>query len=193
MDWTTCCVCAQVQDSRFSPYLDEKTEKEVAAHRYECCNREVCPPCLQSQPRFRSYCPYCQQASGAVQQPDSSKSAWARHARPGVEDSEKSYDGMTLIDGLSEDEPAADVLHFVDPNNDSINSLAIRYAVPAKCLRHTNGIYSDHLLAARRSILIPGEYYKGGVSLSPRPIEGEEEEARKGKLRRFQTTCKVPE
>jgi hypothetical protein len=39
--------------------------------------------------------------------------------------------------------------------------------------------------------LIPGEYYKGGVSLSPRPIEGEEEEMRKGKIRRFMTSCKV--
>lgn len=41
--------------------------------------------------------------------------------------------------------------------------------------------------------MIPGEHYKGGVSLSPRPIEGEEEELRKSKIRRFMTACKVSE
>jgi hypothetical protein len=48
-------------------------------------------------------------------------------------------------------------------------------------------------LLARRTVLIPGEYYKGGVSLSPRPVEGEEEEARKGKIRRWMVACKVAE
>jgi len=46
---------------------------------------------------------------------------------------------------------------------------------------------------ARRTLLIPGEYYKGGVSLSPRPLEGEEEEIRKGKVRKFMVGCKVTE
>ncbi|MBH1945610.1 hypothetical protein I5L01_15440 [Erythrobacter sp. YJ-T3-07] len=40
---------------------------------------------------------------------------------------------------------------------------------------------------------MPGEFYKGGVSLSPRPVEGEEEELRKGKIRRFMVACKVSE
>jgi hypothetical protein len=48
-------------------------------------------------------------------------------------------------------------------------------------------------LAARKTLLIPGEYYKGGVSLSPRPLEGEEEELRKAKVRRFMIGCKVAE
>jgi hypothetical protein len=48
-------------------------------------------------------------------------------------------------------------------------------------------------LLARRTVVIPGEYYKGGVSLSPRPVEGEEEEARKGKIRRWMVACKVAE
>jgi hypothetical protein len=60
-------------------------------------------------------------------------------------------------------------------------------------LRKANNISSDHLLVGRRTVIIPGEYYKGGVSLSPRPIEGEEEEARKSKIRRWMVTCKVPE
>jgi LysM repeat protein len=85
------------------------------------------------------------------------------------------------------------VLHFVDQNNDSMTSLSLRYGVPIDALRRTNNLYADHLLAARRTILIPGEYYKGGVSLSPRPLEGEEEEIKKTKLRKFMVGCKVSE
>ena len=84
------------------------------------------------------------------------------------------------------------MLHFVHPD-DSIAALALRYAVPVSALRRKNGLYADHLLAARRTVLIPGEFYKGGVSLSPRPIEGEEEEMRKSKVRRFMVACKVVE
>lgn len=43
----------------------------------------------------------------------------------------------------------------------------------------------------RKTILIPGDHYRGGVSLSPRPVNGEEEERRKRKIRTFMTTCKV--
>jgi hypothetical protein len=90
-------------------------------------------------------------------------------------------------------EVAPDVLHFVDPDNDSMTSLSLRYGVPIEALRSTNSLYANHLLAARRTVLIPGEYYKGGISLSPRPVEGEEEEIRKGKVRKFMVGCKVAE
>ncbi|KAI9814231.1 MAG: hypothetical protein M1827_003397 [Pycnora praestabilis] len=90
-------------------------------------------------------------------------------------------------------EPAQDVLHFLDPANDSLASLSLRYGVPINALRKTNGLYADHLLAARRTMLIPGEYYKGGISLNPQPLEGEEEELRKAKVRRWMVTCKVAE
>ncbi|KAI4222225.1 MAG: hypothetical protein L6R36_006306 [Xanthoria steineri] len=88
-------------------------------------------------------------------------------------------------------EAADDVLHFLDPAHDTISSLALRYAVPPYALRTKNNVYADHLLAARKTILIPGEFYKGGVSLSPQPIDGEEEEMRKSKIRRWMVTCKV--
>lgn len=86
-----------------------------------------------------------------------------------------------------------DVLHFVDPSHDSILSLSLRYGVPSQALRRLNGLYADHLLAARRTILIPGEFYKGGVSLSPGPVDGEEEDIRKIKIRRWMVACKVAE
>ncbi|KAJ2989580.1 hypothetical protein NUW58_g3400 [Xylaria curta] len=92
-----------------------------------------------------------------------------------------------------DDEPAEDTLHFLNHAHDSINSLSLRYGVPASVLRRANNISSDHLIMGRRTVIIPGEYYKGGVSLSPRPIEGEEEEKRKGKIRRWMVACKVHE
>lgn len=39
--------------------------------------------------------------------------------------------------------------------------------------------------------MIPREYYKSGISLSPRPVEGEDAELRKDKIRRFMVFCKV--
>lgn len=81
----------------------------------------------------------------------------------------------------------------MDHQNDTLPGLSLRYGVPLAALRRVNGITSDHLLLARRTILIPGEFYKGGVSLSPRPVEGEEEEMRKGKVRRFMVATKVSE
>ena len=60
-------------------------------------------------------------------------------------------------------------------------------------LRRANNLTSDHLLMARRTVIIPGDYYKGGVSLSPRPVEGEDEERRKAAVRRWMVACKVSE
>ncbi|KAF4338628.1 hypothetical protein FBEOM_7531 [Fusarium beomiforme] len=158
--------------------------------------------------RFADYCPYCQVSTGPTSLPQglreppaytSVPSSSARTAQissapppysaasptPNV-DHEKA---ALAQDDMKEDAP--DILHFLDHRYDSVSSLSLRYGVPAHALRRSNNITSDHLLLARRTVLIPGEYYKGGVSLSPRPIEGEEEELRKGKIRRFMTSCKV--
>jgi hypothetical protein len=89
--------------------------------------------------------------------------------------------------------PAEDVLHFLDHSTDTVTSLSFRYNVPLPVLRRANNLTSDHLLLARRTVVIPGEYYKGGVSLSPRPVEGEDEERRKGIVRRWMVACKVAE
>jgi len=88
---------------------------------------------------------------------------------------------------------AEDVLHFLDRAQDTIQSLSLRYGVPPDALRQKNRLWADHLLAARKTILIPGEYYKGGVSLSPKPLESEEEEIRKGKVRKWMVACKIAE
>lgn len=88
--------------------------------------------------------------------------------------------------------PAPDVLHFLAPS-DTLQSLSLAYNVPIPVLRSTNNLFSDHLVAARRTVLIPGQYYKGGVSLNPRPVEGEEEELRRSKIRKWMVGCKVAE
>ncbi|KAG6112854.1 hypothetical protein E4U13_004092 [Claviceps humidiphila] len=94
--------------------------------------------------------------------------------------------------GLEKDDGAEDdVLHFLNHDVDSVTSLSFRYGVPAAALRRANNLTSDHLLWGRRTICIPSKYYKGGLSLSPRPVDGEEEETRKNKIRRFMTACKV--
>lgn len=72
-------------------------------------------------------------------------------------------------------------------------SLSLAYGVPTKALRKTNSVYADHLIQGRKTILIPGEYYKGEVSLSPQPLDSEEEELKKNKTRRMQVACKVAE
>ncbi|KAG9535472.1 hypothetical protein KCU77_g20019, partial [Aureobasidium melanogenum] len=88
-------------------------------------------------------------------------------------------------------ENAPDVLHFLTPADTAL-SLSLAYGVPLHALRKANNVFADHLIQGRRTVIIPGEYYKG-PSLSPRPVEGEEEELRKSKLRRFMVTCKVSE
>ena len=87
--------------------------------------------------------------------------------------------------------PVKDVLHYIHPSKDTVQSLGISYGVPQDALRRKNGLYADHLIVARKTVLIPGEYYKRGVSLSPQPIDVQEEEERKSKIRKFMVTCKV--
>lgn len=88
--------------------------------------------------------------------------------------------------------PADDTLHFLSHPHDTLPSLSLRYNVPIPILRSTNNLTSDHLLLARRTLLIPSSHYNG-ASLSPRPVEGEEEEHRKGVIRKWMVRCKVAE
>lgn len=196
-----CCTCAALLSS-IPPTYDEKTEKPTQyERRLECCGRAICARCITDNPRFASYCPFCQISTVPTPLPQGLRDPPA-YSPPGDSnetDEPPPYSAHNQAPPLPEKskdgpvESAPDVLHFIDPNNDSILSLSLRYGVPADALRRTNGLYADQLLAARRTLLIPGEYYKGGVSLSPRPLEGEEEEIRKGKVRKFMVGCKVAE
>ena len=93
-------------------------------------------------------------------------------------------------EGEGEPEPADDTLHFLDHSTDTVASLSLRYGVPAHVLRSYNRLAADHLLPGRRTLLVPGAWYRGGVSLSPAPVGGEQEDVRKSKIRRWQVACK---
>ncbi|KAI0480343.1 hypothetical protein GGR56DRAFT_671460 [Xylariaceae sp. FL0804] len=204
----SCCTCA----TRLAevPRLSEATEKPLPQdRRLECCPRVICGKCIHDNARFETYCPYCQISITSstlppgLKEPPSYQSiagpSSSSDAKPFLETDEPppytpSSTNAAPLDSKSGDAPAPpDTVHFLNHDIDSVTSLSLAYGVPAAALRRTNNITSDHLLLARRTILIPGEFYRGGVSLSPRPVEGEEEEARKAKIRRWMVACKVHE
>lgn len=164
-----CCTCATLLSSIPATY-DEKTEKPTQfERRLECCSRAICARCLTDNPRFANYCPYCQISTG----PSALPAQGLRDPPTYSPQNEEQEDELPPYSAHSALQPppeksnhdsdnAPDVLHFVDQNNDSLTSLSLRYGVPVDALRRTNNLYADHLLAARRTILIPGEFYKGG-------------------------------
>jgi hypothetical protein len=205
----SCCTCATLLSS--IPLSDESEKTRHPSRYVECCGRTICGPCLINNRRFESYCPFCQISTtdrslppGLKDPPTYSEPSNPRPVRSKqyfeLDEDEEPPAYSTLVGQVSvnekasqSEEPAEDVLHFLHHPHDSIASLALAYNVPAHILRQTNNLWSEHLLAARRTLIIPGAYYKGGVSLSPRPVEGEEEESRKAKVRRFMVACKVAE
>jgi hypothetical protein len=196
-----CCTCASLLSS-IPPTYNEKTEKPSQyERRLECCGRAICARCITDNPRFQTYCPFCQVSiiptslPQGLRDPPPYSPPSASLKQEDFESDPPRYSDLIDVKTLPEKsrEDAPDVLHFIDPQRDSVSSLSLQYGVPASALRKTNALYADHLLAARRTVLIPGEYYKGGISLSPRPVEGEEEELRKSKVRKWMVACKVAE
>ncbi|KAK6078557.1 hypothetical protein SCUP234_06180 [Seiridium cupressi] len=200
-----CCTCATLLTK--VPRYNENEKPLPDDRALECCPRVICGNCIHKNSRFQTYCPYCQISTTPSRLPqglkeppsynslaESSKDNKYNQAPPPYSaSSTKRLDPLDEKSVPLDDEPAEDVLHFLNHNHDTVTSLSLRYGVPAGVLRRANNVTSDHLLLGRKTVIIPGEYYKGGVSLSPSPIEGEEEELRKGKIRRFMVACKVSE
>jgi hypothetical protein len=193
----SCATCAQ---SYHTP-----SEKPLFPGRtLPCCSRTICARCLNQNKRYESYCPYCQITTAPSSLPQglrdpppysSLESNVAPPENTSDDDTLPAYQAGSYAGSANEKggaAPAEDVLHFVAPE-DSMRSLALAYDVPIDVLRKTNNVFSDHLIQARKTVLIPGEHYKGGVSLSPRPLESEEEEIKKNKVRRWMMACKVAE
>ncbi|OAA78323.1 hypothetical protein LEL_05146 [Akanthomyces lecanii RCEF 1005] len=200
---TTCSTCLTILAPGDGEKLSEKPPPDQ--RRVPCCDRIICGDCIVNNFRFAAYCPYCQIASEPNPLPQGLKAppayeasqlhAAKRQRQPPPRPS-PAYDPPPYgtCDGGGDDEKAAaadDTLHFLNHEHDSILSLSLRYGVPQDALRRANNINSDHLLLARKTVVIPAAYYKGGVSLSPRPVEGEDEELRKSKIRRLMTACKL--
>ena len=196
----SCAICAK----KYSSLEQTISEKPIVPGRtLYCCGRSICSKCLNQEKRYETYCVFCQISSEPSVLPQGLRDPPAYSSI--IEHVERPLDSNDEPPAYSADQRAQlfrrtpsgkdhapDVLHFVTPN-DSMHSLALAYGVPIDVMRKVNNVYSDHLLHGRRTVLIPGEYYKGQVSLSPRPIEGEEEEARKQKVRRWMVGCKVAE
>ncbi|KAH7041117.1 uncharacterized protein B0I36DRAFT_233025 [Microdochium trichocladiopsis] len=208
-----CCTCAMLL-SQVERYSDSSEKPLPPDHRLECCPRVICGACIRSNPRFRTYCPYCQISQTTSSLPPGLKEppsydAVASTSDPAAVESlapppYTSYptihrpfrNSSSPLDEKSvplDDDVAEDTLHFLHHPDDTVSSLSLRYGVPADALRRANNLNADHLLLARRTVIIPGQYYKAGISLSPRPVEGEEEELRKAKIRRWMVSCKVHE
>ena len=109
-----------------------------------------------------------------------------------------------------EDTQPPSLLHYLRQPHDTVASLSLQYGVPAAALRRANGIHSDHLIAGRRTVVIPipqpplspssqsasaSGHGRPHItqSLSPRPPGGEEAERRERALRRWMLRCRVHE
>ncbi|KAJ3579562.1 hypothetical protein NPX13_g997 [Xylaria arbuscula] len=198
---TSCCTCATLLTQ--VPRLSESEKPLPSDRQLDCCGRAICGRCIYNNHRFNSYCPYCQISEVDNILPPGLKGAPSYARATAVSECAPPPYTRYPTDRLPQDpfdeksappeEVAEDTLHFLDHAHDTVNSLSLRYGVPAFALRRANNISSDHLLLGRRTVIIPGQYHKGGVSLSPRPIEGEEEEKRKAKIRRWMMCTKVHE
>lgn len=190
-----CATCALTFGNPHEPL----SEKPLLPGRYlECCGRQICSRCLNLNKRYENYCPHCQIANAPSPLPQGLKeppaySSLDDHLLSSTDtenDELPAYSAHQAVQPLLE--KSSDVLHFVRPS-DTVLSLSLAYGLPINVLRRTNNIFSDHLIQGRKTMLIPGEYCRGGISLSPQPTEGEEEEIKKNKLRRWMVACKVAE
>ncbi|EQL01358.1 Peptidoglycan-binding lysin domain protein [Ophiocordyceps sinensis CO18] len=188
-----CCTCT----APLSSPAPQAPDRLLPGHRrVDCCGRIICAECLQNNRRFANYCPYCQVSTKPSPLPQGLRDPPAYTSVPSTAPppytpfaGDEAPDNKSASEADPEKNLADDTLHFLNHEHDSIASLSLRYGIAASVLRRSNNITSDHLLLGRRTILIPGV----GVSLSPRPIESEEEELRRSKIRRFMTLSKVPE
>lgn len=195
-----CATCA----SFFGRASDPASEKALLPGRYpECCGRSICSRCLNQNNRYETYCPYCQITTEPSLLPQGLRdppaySSLDDRTPPPVQPSPQDDELPAYSESQSNQaprekkQPHEDVLHFLKPD-DSLHSLSLAYGVPMHALRKANNVFSDHLIQGRKTVIIPGEYYSGGVSVSPQPLESEEEELKKNKTRRWMMACKVAE
>ena len=187
-----CCTCATLLTDTKVPYDSESEKPIVLDRRLECCSRTICATCQFKNPRFKTYCPFCQKASTPSALPSAGlrlPPSYSSSSRDGLNfrDEPPAYDSLARIpNGDAQPPDTEDVVHFLSLD-DTIASLSLSYHVAQQTLRSHNKLTSDSLLAGRKWILIPKEHYQGPpLSTPPDP----EEEERKNKLRRWMVTTK---
>lgn len=193
---TACCTCATLLSDTKVPYSTE-SEKPLTFDRHlDCCGRTICACCQYDNPRFQTYCPFCQISCGPNPLPANglrlppAYSTSSKAATNAQGDLPPAYSSITALAAAGSQPPESDdVIHYLNPE-DSIASLSLGYQVPVPVLRAHNGVYSDNLLAARKWVLVPASHYQGPPLSSP-PDPDEEE--RKNKLRRWMVATKCPD
>jgi hypothetical protein len=182
----SCCTCATLLADTKVPY-DIESEKPICLdRRLQCCSRTICATCQYDNPRFQSYCPFCQISSGPSTLPATGlrlPPSYATTSRIGaMEDEPPSYSSLSRVAEHAPQPPQTeDVVHFLN-SEDTVSSISLAYRVSIPVLRQHNRLNENNLLAARKWILVPRSHYQGPpLSTPPDP----EEEERKNKLRRW--------
>lgn len=187
MSQTTCCTCATLLAD--APHVSSISEKALPQERrLDCCSRVICGDCIYRNPRFLSYCPYCQTSgrspllssirtgqrpSERECEPDNNPPPYSAIAPaaspppytrsssdpPRQPDEEKE---PVTVPG-PDSQPGYTIHHLrhpPHPDPDTIVSLSLRYGIPASVLRQHNNLApdADYLLAARHTLLIPTAY-----------------------------------
>ncbi|EPS41299.1 hypothetical protein H072_4852 [Dactylellina haptotyla CBS 200.50] len=211
---TAACSTCQIHLRNIEPVVDEEeaNEKQIPFdekwgleygyrpqlphYQSECCGRFVCALCVERNPRFITYCPFCPikrpptpnnpedttRPSAAVGQPPT--------APPPPYSSDPAPVSPPPYPTDFEGQPinfTQSLMHYLQPG-DTISTISLRYSIPTHILRSHNRLYSDHLIAGRGHILVPRQYYTG-PSLSPNPVQSVEESL----LKRFQIKTKCVE
>jgi hypothetical protein len=222
-DLSTCCTCATLltppsytTTSAVPSLLTEKpplpspSPTPLPSRSLPCCPRQICQNCIDSNPRFATYCPFCQVSSepsslpaGGLKLPPAytEEEKDRKSKRDSNELSEKrtplddeappAYAAAGTVQASSTREQQEDTIHHLHAS-DTLPALSLAYKVPAPVLRTHNNLFSDSLLAARRTLNIPRSHYSG-PSLSAHPVEDPEEVERKRKLRAFMVGAKCHE
>ena len=197
----SCCTCATLLSDVKVPYDPESEKPLLYNRRLDCCSRYICAACQHKNPRFTTYCPFCQISTvptalpkdGLRLPPSYAKTADSRDAFRAASPPPSYDDSMTArpVPDQSTEPPAdtEDTVHFLG-SGDTLQALSLAYAVPVFILRRHNNLYADQLLQARKWILIPRTHYGGPpLSTAPDPLE----EERKTKLRRWMVATKCAE
>jgi hypothetical protein len=211
----SCCTCATLLSDTQPVYSDSTSTSNsdvsspisekplLLERRLDCCARVICAQCQSNNPRFKTYCPFCQISSS-----DGSIPKEGLRLPPSYTKETRAESSLRAL--LRDDEapppytkakPAgAQVIVTPDPNDtihhlsngDTLASLSLLYNVPLPVLRQHNSFpvsgTSDFLLPARKIVLIPASHYNGpSLSTPPDP----EEEEKKNKIRKFMVLTKV--
>lgn len=202
----SCCTCATLLSDTKVPYDPESEKPLLYTRRLDCCSRDICASCQYKNPRFQSYCPFCQISTGPSALPRDGLRLPPSYSKTGVTPHSKNttrgdspppsyHDSSTcsprqqlwaLEQNTAPPVDTEDIVHFVSLE-DSLQSLSLAYNVPISVLRLHNNVYSDALITARKWVLIPRSHYAGPpLSTPPDP----DEEERKTKLRRWMVATK---